>query len=263
MNGGVPAAETGSSHPFPAGVRVEGLTFAYPGGPEVLKDINLGIRAGERFGIIGPSGAGKSTLLLHLNGLLRPGSGRVLIDENLVENATRAIIRQTVGLVFQDPDDQLFTPTVGEDVAFGLRNQGLAEEEVAHRVDQTLEALQLGGFQQRLVHTLSYGERRRAALATVLVMQPRVVALDEPFSNLNPALIERLIGLLRTLPATLIVVSQAMLPVLALCDRLAVCCGGRIVATGSARQIVSDRALLRSCGLDFSFYIDTLRRLGL
>jgi cobalt/nickel transport system ATP-binding protein len=247
----------------PASLDVQGLTFAYPGGPNVLHDLTLSVAAGERLGIIGPSGAGKTTFLLHLNGILRPRTGTVSIDGHAVAPATMALIREWVGLVFQDPDDQLFTPTVGEDVAFGPRNLGLPETEVARRVTDSLAALDMAGSEKRPSYGLSYGERRRAALATVLAMEPRVVALDEPFANLSPALVERLIGILRDLPATVIVVSQAILPLLAACDRLALLAGGKIQALGSTREIAGDRELLRRHGLDFTFYLESYRRLGL
>jgi cobalt/nickel transport system ATP-binding protein len=247
----------------PAAVEVSGLTHAYPSGRKVLDGVSLRVEAGERFGIIGPSGAGKTTLLLHLNGILRPASGGVAIGGHAVLPAALPLIRRWVGLVFQDPDDQLFTPTVAEDVAFGPRNLGLPETEVARRVEDALAALDMAGTGPRSSHDLSYGERRRVAIATVLAMNPRVVAMDEPFSNLNPALVERLIAIVRALPATVIVVSQAILPVLVACDRLAVLHRGRIRAVGTTAEIASDRALLAECGLDFSFYFDACRRLGL
>jgi cobalt/nickel transport system ATP-binding protein len=250
-------------HRTPASVHVQGLTFAYPGGPHVLHELTLSVAAGERLGIIGPSGAGKTTLLLHLNGILRSQTGTVSIDGRVVAPESMALIREWVGLVFQDPDDQLFTPTVGEDVAFGPRNLGLPETEVARRVADALGALDMAGSEKRPSYGLSYGERRRAALATVLAMEPRAVALDEPFANLSPAMVERLIGILRGLPATVIVVSQAILPLLAACDRLALLADGKIQALGSTREIAGDRDLLRRYGLDFTFYLESYRRLDL
>ncbi len=248
---------------IPAPVEVQELTFAYPAGPDVLRELTLPVEAGERLGIIGPSGAGKTTLLLHLNGILRPRSGTVSIDGRVVGSATTALIREWVGLVFQDPDDQLFTPTVGEDVAFGPRNLGLPEPDVTRRVTEALAVLDMAGSEKRPSHGLSHGERRRAALATVLAMEPRVLALDEPFANLSPALVERLIGILRGLPSTVIVVSQAILPLLAACDRLALLAEGKIQALGSTREIAGDRDLLRRHGLDPGFYLESYRRLGL
>jgi len=253
----------GSGGGGPAGVEVQGISFAYADGTKVLEELTLSVEAGERLGIIGPSGAGKTTLLLHLNGILQPHSGTVTVDDRPLVSDTEGVIREWVGLVFQDPDDQLFTPTVGEDVAFGPRNLGLSEQEVTRRVTEALNALEMGGSEGRPSYNLSYGERRRAALATVLAMEPRVVALDEPFSNLSPALVERLISILKELPATVIVVSQAILPLLAVCDRLALLAEGKIRAVGSTREIAGDRDLLRRYGLDFTYYLESYRRLGI
>lgn len=255
--------ESGNSTalPGPASVTVSGLTFSYEEGKEVLKGLDLEIGAGERFGIIGPSGAGKSTLLLHLNGILSPGAGGVSIGGLPVVKENLARVRQKVGLVFQNPDDQLFNPTVEEDVAFGPLNMGLGAEEVAERVAEALKSMKLEGFETLSSHHISYGERKRVALATVLAMQPDVVAFDEPFSNLNPEMVEQLIDIMRGLPATVIIVSQSILPVLASCDRLAVLNGGRIEAVGSTREIAADRELLRRCGVDFYFYCEVCSEL--
>jgi cobalt/nickel transport system ATP-binding protein len=263
-----PGAQDGSADSEPTGdaapaaVEVTNLTHLYPGGRRVLDGVSLRVEAGERFGIIGASGAGKTTLMLHLNGILRPASGVVTIGGRDVVPSNLPLIRRWVGLVFQDPDDQLFTPTVGEDVAFGPRNMGLEEGEVGRRVRQALAQLEMTGSEERSSHELSFGERRRVAIATVLAMSSRVVALDEPFSNLHPALVQRLIGIVRELPATVIVISQAILPILATCDRLAVLHQGRILAVGPTAEIAADRTLLSECGLDYSFYRDLLDRMG-
>lgn len=249
----VPAAK-GSVRPVP--VAISELTFAYHPGHEVLHGVTLKIEAGERFGIIGPSGAGKSTLLLHLNGILAPGSGGVEIGGVAVARPNLAEVRQRVGLVFQNPDDQLFNPTVGEDVAFGPLNLGLDPEAAAARVREALQEMNLEGFEAKSSHHISYGERKRAALATVLAMRPSVVAFDEPFSNLNPAMVEQLIAIIRRLPATVIVVSQSILPMALACDRLAVLMEGRILAVDRTRSILSNRALLEECSLDFHFYCE-------
>jgi cobalt/nickel transport system ATP-binding protein len=246
----------------PAAVEVAGLSHVYPNGRKVLDDVSFRVEPGERFGIIGPSGAGKTTLLLHLNGILRPSAGGVTVGGRPAAKPELSLIRRWVGLVFQDPDDQLFTPTVGEDVAFGPRNMGLAEADVQRRVSAALAQLEMSGTEQRSSHELSYGERRRVAIATVLAMSCRVVAMDEPFSNLNPALVERLIASIRELPATVIVVSQAILPLLVACDRLAVLHNGRIRAIGPTAEIAANRELLAECGLDYTFYLEALRALG-
>jgi cobalt/nickel transport system ATP-binding protein len=245
----------------PAPVSIRGLTFAYRGREGVLDHIDLEIGAGERFGIIGPSGAGKSTLLLHLNGILRGQAGEVAIGGTPVDDATLPEIRRRVGLVFQNPDDQLFNPTVEEDVAFGPLNMGLSGGEAAGRVAEALGAMNLEGFEDLTSHHLSLGERKRVALATVLAMRPDVVAFDEPFSNLNPAMVEQVIEIVAGLEATVIIVSQSIIPVLAVCDRIAVLNEGRIAAVGPVSEIASRRDLLRECGLDFHFYCEVCRDL--
>jgi cobalt/nickel transport system ATP-binding protein len=230
-------------------VSIENLNFSYDGEP-VLRNLDLEIRSGETFGILGPSGAGKSTLLLHLNGVLQ-GRGRVSVSGLDISKTTLPEIRRRVGLVFQNPDDQLFNPTVEEDVAFGPLNMGLERGEVKRRVSDALRGMKLEGFEKRISHRLSFGERKRVALATVLAMEPQVIAFDEPFSNLDPAMVENLVDIIRNLKATVIVVSQQILPALACCDRLAVLMDGRILKTAAPSELAADRDLLQSCGLDF------------
>lgn len=261
-SGGGPGADAPNDDEGPAAIRVHGLQFAYPGRPPILKGLDLEVTAGERLGIIGPSGSGKTTLLLHLNGILEPQEGTVTVGGVAVIPRNLPLIRRWVGLVFQDPDDQLFTLSVGEDVAFGPRNLALPEEVVAHRVGYALDALELTGFEHRHPHDLSYGERRRASLATVLSMKPRVLVLDEPFAHLSPGLVEKLVTLLRSLPSTSVVVSQAISPLFALCQRLAVLAEGRIQAQGPVREIAADRKLLARYGLDFTVYLNAYRELG-
>lgn len=241
-------------------VEIEELSFAYEKDHPVLQDINLQIAPGDRFGIIGPSGAGKSTLLLHLNGILM-GEGTVRIGGLPINKANLPAVRAKVGLVFQNPDDQLFNPTVEEDLAFGPLNFGLSPEVTAVRVKEALAAMGLTGFESKTSHHLSFGERKRVALATVLTMRPEVVAFDEPFSNLNPAMVENLLAIIGRLPATVILVSQQILPTFACCDKLAVLQEGRIMAAGPTRKIATDRELLSSCGLDYSFYRDILKKI--
>ncbi len=238
-----------------ASVEIEDLHFSYDRGPEALRGLSLDIPAGERMGVIGPSGSGKSTLLLHLNGILN-GNGSVRIDGTPLNKHTLSDIRRKVGLVFQNPDDQLFNPTVREDVAFGPLNMGLSPEEVDERVRHTMKLMRLEGYEEKISHHISYGERRRVALATVLAMRPEVFAFDEPFSNLDPDVVQSFIQIINELDATVIVVSQFIIPLVACCDRLAVLKEGQVVTVGPARDIARDRALLKSCGLDFHFYHD-------
>lgn len=211
------------------------------------------IHAGERVAIIGPSGAGKSTFLLHLNGVLLPQSGTVTIGETPVRQGTLREIRARVGIVFQNPDDQLFTPTVAEDVAFGPLNMGCKPGDVQTRVHEALSQMRLEGYEQRSTHELSQGEKRRVALATVLAMKPGVIGFDEPFANLDPGMVEQVIEVIRGLQATVVVISQEILPAIACSDRIAVMHQGKVAAIGPSIEIAKDRALLAQCGIDFHY----------
>ena len=245
---------------MPAGVEIKDLSFSYGKGQTVLDKINLSVKPGERIGIIGPSGAGKSTLLLHLNGILA-GEGEIRIGGLKVSKENLPEIRKQVGLLFQNPDDQLFNPTVEEDIVFGPRNFGIPAEEIERRLYETLSKLKLAGFEKRVSHHLSLGERKRVALSTLLVMNPEVIALDEPFSNLDPPMIEQLIKIINSLEATLFIVSQSIIPLVACCDRIAILCGGKIPKTGVPLEIVRDGELLRSCGLDMDHDFDICKKI--
>ncbi len=230
------------------------LSYRYPDGRLALDNLSLNIEPGERLGIIGASGAGKSTFLLHLNGVLLPSSGAIRIAGEAVGRGNLTRIRGRVGIVFQNPDDQLFTPTVEEDVAFGPLNMGCNPAETAERVALALHQMKLEGYEKRSTHDLSFGEKRRVALATVLAMRPSVIAFDEPFANLDPAMVEQLIGVIQGLDATVVLISQEILPAIASVDRLAVFHAGKLAAVGPALEIAADRALLQRCGIDFHFY---------
>jgi cobalt/nickel transport system ATP-binding protein len=254
-----PEAKTGKNgggSPWPAACAVEirELRHRYGSGREALQGISLAIGPGAHVLLAGRSGAGKSTLALHLNGILLPGEGEVRIDGRRVEKANLAYVRSRVGIVFQDPDDQLFTPTVGEDVRFGPLNQGLSEQEAAARMEAALEVVRLEGFEKRLNHELSYGEKRRAALATVLAMRPGLIVFDEPFANLDPAMVEHLAEIIRELPVTVVLISHEILPALECCQRMIVMGEGVIDADGEAIEVARDRELLSRHGLDFYFY---------
>lgn len=243
---------------MPAGIKIENLSFSYSPEKRVLKSVSLEVMPGEKFGIIGPSGSGKSTLLLHLNGVLI-GEGTVRIGETPVNASSLASIRRQVGLVFQNPDDQLFNPTVEEDVAFGPLNFGLTPAEVRDRVSEALAALNLSGFEKLTSHHLSLGERKRVALATVLSMKPEIVAFDEPFSNLDPSMVLQLMDIIRKMDSTLVIVSQSVLPIISICDRMAILKDGEIVAVGPPKQLAKEKDLMKSSGLDLSFYCDICR----
>ncbi len=230
-------------------LEVEGLSYSYPDGRTALRGISLTLCEGEKVALTGPNGAGKSTLLLHLGGILR-GQGRIAVEGLEASGRDLGRVRRLVGLVFQDPDDQLFSPTVREDVGFGPRYMGLEEAEVGERVRRALEAVGAAGYEGRMPHHLSLGERKRVAIATVLAMQPRLLALDEPSSGLDPRGRRALIDLLRTLPQTMLVASHDMRLVCDLCPRMVILDGGRIVADGPTSQLMADPALLESHGLE-------------
>jgi cobalt transport protein ATP-binding subunit len=235
---------------------VEDLAFAYPDGHQALYGVDLRLERGERVAVLGPNGAGKTTLVLHLNGILRAGRGRVAVAGLPVEGRDLREVRRRVGIVFQDPDDQLFMPTVGEDVAFGPRNLGLPEPEVARRVADALVAVDMVGAADRPPHHLSFGQRRRVAVATVLSMQPEVLVLDEPSSNLDPAGRRELAEVLEALPVTLLMVTHDLPYALQLCPRSVVLDGGVVVADGPTRDLLADPELLAAHRLELPFGFD-------
>lgn len=232
-----------------ADVTLEGVSFTYPDGQPALRSVSLHLRAGETLGLLGANGAGKSTLMLHLNGLLR-GSGSVRIGDLPLNDRSLPQIRARVGLLFQNPDDQLFMPTVFEDVAFGPRNQGLPETEVRRRVEQALEVAGMRGSEQRPPHHLSLGQKKRVALATVLAMDCEVLVLDEPTSGLDPRGRRDLARFLAGLEQTRIVATHDLEFAVELCDRVAVLCDGEIVAQGAPRDLLGDAELMERTGLE-------------
>ena len=231
-------------------VLVEGLVFRYPNGHQALHGIDLRIDMGEKIALIGPNGAGKSTLMLHLNGIHLPSEGRVVVNGLPVSRENLGRIRAMVGLVFQDPDDQLFSPTVYDDVAFGPIHMGLSKEEVDTRVARALAAVGLAGFERRQPFHLSIGQRKRAALATVLSMSPSLLVLDEPSAGLDPRGRRELITLLRGLEQTLLVSTHDMRLVAEIFPRTVILDEGRIVADGPTGRLLADAALLEAHGLE-------------
>jgi cobalt/nickel transport system ATP-binding protein len=234
-------------------VDVERLSYRYRDGAEALRDLTFSIAEGERVGLIGPNGAGKSTLLLHLNGVLPerpPGPAAVRIFGTPVEGAHLPSIRAQVGLLFQDADDQLFCPTVGEDVAFGPRQLGLRAAELAARVREALDRVGLAGFEERAPHHLSEGEKRRVCLAGLLACDARVLALDEPTSSLDPRGRRELKALLPRLPATQIVATHDLELVVETCSRVLLLDGGRLVAQGPTVEVLNDEELMLAHGLE-------------
>ncbi|CAI7976878.1 putative ABC transporter ATP-binding protein SCO3161 [Frankia sp. Hr75.2] len=240
-------------------VEIEGLAFAYPDGRQVLFGVDLMIARGERIAVLGPNGAGKTTLMLHLNGILTAGSGTVRIDGAPVAGGNMREIRRRVGLVFQDPDDQLFMPTVGQDVAFGPANLGLRGAELAGRVGEALSAVGLRDHADRAPHHLSLGERRRAAVATVLAMRPDVLVLDEPSANLDPAGRRELAEVLTGLDLTLVMVTHDLPYALQLCPRSVILDGGVIAADGSTQALLCDAELMAAHRLELPFGFEPRR----
>ncbi len=230
-------------------IQIEGLSFTYPDGHQALSEVNLTVERGESVAFIGPNGAGKSTLLLHLNGILRGKNGAVKVLGHPVGGDHLRLIRSKVGLVFQDPEDQLFSPTVFDDVAFGPLNMGCSAEEVRRRVEHALRQVRVVGYEGRSPHHLSMGEKKRIAIATVLSMDPEVLVLDEPTSNLDPRGRWELIELLRGLPLTKLIATHDLDMVRDLCERTVLLDRGRVVADGPTLSILSDRALLAEHGL--------------
>ena len=230
-------------------IRVEHLSFSYPDGHSALHDVSLLVGRGEKVALVGPNGAGKSTLMLHLNGIL-VGQGLVRVGDLDVIAANLGRVRAAVGLVFQSPDDQLFSPTVFDDVAFGPIYQGLSEREVRARVADALAAVNMDGYASRVSHHLSVGEKKRIAVATVLSMQPEVLVLDEPSAGLDPRARRWLINLLRALPQTMLITTHDLPLVKDLCPRTVVMDAGRIVADGPTRVILNDEELLEAHGLE-------------
>jgi cobalt/nickel transport system ATP-binding protein len=243
------AAPPEATPPLPAAVAVRGLSYAYPDGHIALRDIDLTVAAGERIALVGPNGAGKSTLLLHLNGILR-GQGHVEIAGLPVDGDNLARIRALVGLVFQNPDDQLFSPTVADDVAYGPLYMGLPKDDIQDRVARALDAVDMSGFEKRMPHHLSIGERKRIALATVLSMDPQVLALDEPSAGLDPRARRGLIALLKKMPQTLIASTHDMHLVRDLFERTVIMEEGRIVADSPTPEVLADADLLLRFGLE-------------
>jgi len=224
-------------------IEIRSLSFCYPDGIRALDDVTIEIHRDEAVGIVGPNGAGKSTLLLHLNGLLR-GTGSVRIMGMEVNGHNMREIRQAVGLVFQDPEDQLFTPTVYDDVAFGLLYARVPPPEINARVERALSAVGLRGFESRSAHHLSFGEKKKVSLATVLALEPGIIALDEPTSNLDPGSRDEFIRLLGSCKGTKIVATHDLDLVVEMCDRVVLLSGGKVVADGSTAEILGDRSLM-------------------
>ncbi|MDR3370908.1 energy-coupling factor ABC transporter ATP-binding protein [Rhodoferax sp.] len=231
-------------------VQAKEVFYAYPDGQPALRGVSFLIHHGESVALIGSNGAGKSTLLLHLNGVLKPSSGQIRIGDFPITQKNLAEMRRTVGLIFQDSDDQLFMPTVFDDVAFGLSHQGLTAQEIESRVDQALATVGATHLKERPPYRLSGGEKRAVAIAGVLVMHPSILVMDEPSNGLDPAARRRLIKLLASFDHTKIIATHDLDLVLDLCTRVLVMNQGVIEADGTSADIFADADLLQRCNLE-------------
>ncbi|MER7311035.1 MULTISPECIES: energy-coupling factor ABC transporter ATP-binding protein [Streptomyces] len=251
-----PSPEAAPSSGVAPSLEVSGLAYAYPDGHQALFGVDLTVRRGERVALLGPNGAGKTTLVLHLNGILDAGAGTVRVAGLPVEKRNLAEIRRRVGIVFQDPDDQLFMPTVREDVAFGPASAGLRGAALEERVMAALKRVGMEEFATRPPHHLSFGQRRRVAVATVLAMEPEILVLDEPSSNLDPASRRELADILRTLDVTVLMVTHDLPYALELCPRAVILSDGVIAADDHTQELLCDTGLMRKHRLELPFGFD-------
>lgn len=229
---------------------IQNLSFAYPDGHKALNGVTLNLGRGEKVALVGPNGAGKSTLLVHLNGILPCQNGKIQVCGIELSQKTAGRVRALVGLVFQSPDDQLFSPTVYEDVAFGPIYQGLPKQEVHNRVMEALAMVHMEDYAKRVSYHLSVGEKKRIAIACVLSMRPEVLILDEPTAGLDPRARRILIELLRELPQTMIVATHDLPMVKELLPRTVIMDHGQVVSDGSTIEMLADDALLAEHGLE-------------
>jgi cobalt/nickel transport system ATP-binding protein len=234
-------------------LEVNRLSYSYPDGKRALDEVTLSVEAGERVAILGPNGAGKTTLAMHLNGLFRANTGSITIGGLHLDEKTLPEIRRRVGLVFQDANDQLFMPTVRDDVGFGPANLGLAGHDLDVRVSEAMGAVGVSALAGRAPHHLSGGEKRKVAIATVLAMEPEILVLDEPSAGLDPANRRELIDLLEGIDITQIVVTHDLPLALDLCPRAVIMDGGRVVAEGATTELLADSRLLAGHRLEMPY----------
>jgi cobalt/nickel transport system ATP-binding protein len=234
-------------------LEISGLAYAYPDGNQALYGVNLSINQGERVALLGPNGAGKTTLVLHLNGIIPTMQGQVRVAGELVDSKSAESIksiRHKVGIVFQDPDDQLFMPTVGQDVAFGPYNAGLRGPELEKAVKEALELVGMSEFIDRPPHHLSFGQRRRVAVATVLAMKPEILVMDEPSSNLDPAARRKLAEIITSLDVTLLMVTHDLPFAYELCQRAVILSAGVVAADDEISSVLANKQLLNAHRLE-------------
>ncbi len=242
------------------------LRFSYDGGAEALDGLDFVVRRGHRHALVGANGAGKTTLLLHLNGTLRPRGGQVLVNGAPASYSRRGLTawRQAVGLVFQNPEDQLFAGTVFQDISFGPLNLGLGREEACERVEEALAALDVAALRDRPTHMLSFGQKKRVAIAGAVAMRPEVLIIDEPLAGLDPSGAEHLFAVLARLHqagTTLVLATHNMALAYEWADEVAIVQGGQVVAAGTASEVMADDVMLRSCGLRTPWVLEVEREL--
>lgn len=230
-------------------LNIQDLSVTYPDGTEALRHVSLKLSPGETCGLIGGNGAGKTTLLMALVGLVQ-SQGRVRVEDTELTPKTLSKLRQQVGVVFQNPDDQLFLPTVYQNVAFGLQNMGLPEQQVRERSDKTLELLGISALRDRQAQRLSGGEKRMAALATVLAMEPKLLLLDEPTAFLDPKARRRLITVMQQLPQTMLVATHDLTFALETCRRCVVLNKGALFADGVSKELLFDQKTMEDGGVE-------------
>ncbi len=231
-------------------IELQNVSYHYPDGTRALDDVSVTLRHEQRVALLGPNGAGKSTLIAHLNGIIAAQSGTVLVEDVPLTKETLPTVRQRIGIVFQDPDNMLFMTSIEGDIAFGPRNLGLPEAEVSERVARAIAATGLEGLESKPGMHLSFGQKKRAAIAAVLAMEPAVLVLDEPTSNLDPRGRREMLDFLRALDVTLLIATHDLEAAWELCDRAIVINEGRLVADGEARAILIDQELMQENGLD-------------
>ena len=247
-------------------LETKNLSFTYPDGTQALRNVNIKIKKGDKIAIMGPNGAGKSTLFSHFNGLSEPTSGHVEIDgEKIIFERDELLkVRQKVGIVFQDPNDQLFAPTVKEDVAFGPMNLGLEYEEVEKRIEEALEMVGMSGFEEKTPHHLSGGQQKRVAIAGIIAMRPEIMILDEPTAGLDPEGVDKVLNILNNLNSegmSIVISSHDIEMVKEFADKIFVLYDGEIIAQGDKHQIFSDKELLKKAHLKAPISTEILYKL--
>ena len=234
-------------------LNVDNLSFEYPDGFKALENINLSLSKGERLAVLGPNGAGKTTLILHLNGILGDLNGQITLNNKDFSEENISKIRKSVGLVFQDPDDQLFMPTVLEDVMFGPKNFGFSDELVEINSINALEQVKMLQFKDKPPHHLSFGQKRKVAIASVLASEPELLVLDEPSSNLDPASRRELIDILKNLDVSIILVTHDLPMALEICNRSVILNNGKITADDDTYKILKNKKIMSDNRLELPF----------